>query len=145
MDNREFGRPRTPAASRRRCPDVPHGKRCDRGRRTGRGAAPAERITATASIDAAWVVAPAVRFGVEQQFAPILKPGDIVVMDNLSSHKVRGVREANEAVSAELRYLPPCSPDLNPGELAFAKLKKLLRDGTARTVDKLWELCGRIL
>jgi transposase len=74
-----------------------------------------------------------------------LKPGDIVVMDNLSSHKVRGFREANEAGSAELRYLPPDSPDLNPIELAFAKLKKLLRDGAARTVDRLRELGGRIL
>ena len=68
----------------------------------------------------------------------MLKPGDIVVMDNLSSHKVAGVREAIEAVGAELRYLPPYSPDLNPIELAFSKLKKLLRDGGARTVDKLW-------
>jgi len=84
----------------------------------------------------AWVV---------QQLAPALKRGDIVVMDNLSSHKVAGVREAIEAVGAELRYLPPYSPDLNPIELAFAKLKKLLRDGAERTNEKLWELCGRIL
>jgi transposase len=82
---------------------------------------------------------------VEQHLAPALKPGDIVVMDNLSSHKVAGVREAIEARQAELRYLPPYSPDLNPIELAFAKLKKLLRDGAARTTDKLWELCGQLL
>jgi transposase len=82
---------------------------------------------------------------VEQHLGPALKPGDIVVMDNLSSHKVTGVREAIEAVGAELRYLPPYSPDLNPIELAFAKFKKLLRDGAERTVDKLWDLCGRIL
>ena len=82
---------------------------------------------------------------VQQQLVPVLKPGDIVVMDNLSSHKVSGVREAIEAAGAELRYLPPYSPDLNPIELAFSKLKKLLRDGAARTVDKLWELCGQIL
>ena len=62
-----------------------------------------------------------------------------------SSHKVVGIREAIEAAGAELRYLPPYSPDLNPIELAFSKLKKLLRDGAERTVDKLWELCGRIL
>ena len=61
--------------------------------------------------------------------APMLAPGDIVVMDNLSSHRVPGVREAIEAAGAELRYLPPYSPDLNPIELAFSKLKKLLRDG----------------
>ena len=88
---------------------------------------------------------PLFRAWVEQHLAPVLKPGDIVVMDNLSSHKVAGVREAIEAVGAELRYLPPYSPDLNPIELAFSKLKKLLRDGAARTVDKLWELCGSIL
>ena len=88
---------------------------------------------------------PLFRAWVEQHLAPVLRPGDIVVMDNLSSHKVFGVREAIEAVGAELRYLPPYSPDLNPIELAFSKLKKLLRDGAERTVDKLWRLCGRIL
>jgi transposase len=82
---------------------------------------------------------------VEQHLVPTLSVGDIVIMDNLSSHKVAGVREAIEAAGAELRYLPPYSPDLNPIELAFAKLKKLLRDGAERTVDKLWDLCGRIL
>lgn len=68
------------------------------------------------------------RAWVEQHLAPILTAGDIVVMDNLSSHKVAGIREAIEAVGAELRYLPPYSPDLNPIELAFSKFKKLLRD-----------------
>ncbi len=82
---------------------------------------------------------------VEQHLAPTLSAGDIVIMDNLSSHKVAGVREAIEATGAELRYLPPYSPDLNPIELAFSKLKKLLRDGAARTIDKLWDLCGRVL
>ena len=82
---------------------------------------------------------------VEQHLVPTLSPGDVVIMDNLSSHKVAGVREAIESVGAALRYLPHYSPDLNPIELAFAKLKKLLRDGAERTVDKLWELCGRIL
>jgi transposase len=88
---------------------------------------------------------PLFRAWVMQHLVPTLRPGDIVVMDNLSSHKVAGVREAIEAVGAELRYLPPYSPDFNPIELAFSKLKKLLRDGAERTVDKLWELCGRIL
>lgn len=82
---------------------------------------------------------------VEQHLVPALRPDDIVVMDNLSSHKVAGVREAIEGIGAELRYLPPYSPDLNPIELAFAKFKKLLRDGAERTVDKLWDLCGRLL
>jgi transposase len=82
---------------------------------------------------------------VEQHLVPTLSAGDIVIMDNLSSHKVAGVREAIENAGAELRYLPPYSPDLNPIELAFSKLKKLLRDGAERTVDKLWDLCGRLL
>jgi transposase len=85
------------------------------------------------------------RAWVEQHLAPTLSPGDVVVMDNLSSHKVCGVREAIEATGAQLRYLPPYSPDLNPIELAFSKLKKLLRDGAERTADKLWTLCGRAL
>ena len=88
---------------------------------------------------------PLFRAWVEQHLAPALKPGDIVVMDNLSSHKVAGIREAIEAAGAELRYLPPYSPDLNPIELAFSKVKKMLRDGAERTVDKLTNLCGRIL
>lgn len=66
-------------------------------------------------------------------------------MDNLSSHKVTGIRAAIEDAGAELRGLPPCSPDLNPIERAFSKWKKLLRDGAERTIDKLWKLCGRIL
>ena len=82
---------------------------------------------------------------VEQHLAPTLSPRDIVIMDNLSSHKVAGVREAIESTGAELRYLPPYSPDFNPIELAFSKLKTLLRDGAARTIDKLWDLCGRVL
>ena len=74
---------------------------------------------------------------VEQMLAPALRPGDIVVMDNLSAHKVAGVRQAIEAQGAELRYLPPYSPDLNPIEQAFAKLKALLRKAAERTVAKL--------
>ena len=62
---------------------------------------------------------------IEQMLAPELRPGDIVIMDNLAAHKVAGVREAIEARGAELRYLPPYSPDLNPIEQAFAKLKAL--------------------
>ena len=85
------------------------------------------------------------RAWVEQHLVPTLKPGDIVVMDNLSSHKVAGIRKAIEAVGAEVLYLPPYSPDLNPIELAFSKLKKMLRDGAERTTDKLTKLCGKIL
>ncbi len=76
---------------------------------------------------------------VEQVLVPELISGDVVVMDNLSSHKVAGVREAIEAAGADLLYLPPYSPDLNPIEQAFAKLKAGLRKASARTVDELWQ------
>jgi transposase len=75
---------------------------------------------------------------VERMLAPALRPGDTVVADNLGSHKVAGVREAIEARGASLLYLPPYSPDLNPIELAFSKLKRLLRAAAARTADALW-------
>ena len=76
---------------------------------------------------------------------PELRPGDVVVMDNLSSHKGPRVREMIEAVGASLRYLPPYSPDMNPIENAFAKLKALLRKTAARTVDALWTAIGRLV
>jgi len=76
---------------------------------------------------------------------PALRPGDIVIADNLSSHKVAGVREAIEAVGATIRYLPPYSPDLNPIEKLFAKLKTLLRKASTRTVDTLWDKIGALL
>ena len=82
---------------------------------------------------------------VEQFLAPTLSPGDIVVMDNLPAHKVKGVAEAITARGAELRYLPPYSPDLNPIEQLFAKLKALLRKAAARSVDKLWDTIGLLL
>ena len=82
---------------------------------------------------------------VEQALAPTLRPGDVVVLDNLRAHKVKGVREAIAAAGAELLYLPPYSPDLNPIELAFAKLKALLRSAAARTVDGLWHTIGQLL
>jgi transposase len=82
---------------------------------------------------------------VEQALAPTLRPGDVVVMDNLGAHKVAGVREAIAAAGAELLYLPPYSPDLNPIEQAFAKLKALLRTAASRTVETLWQAIGRLL
>ena len=82
---------------------------------------------------------------VEQVLAPTLNKGDIVFMDNLRTHKVDGVREAIETVGATLRYLPAYSPDLNPIELAFAKLKAALRKGAASTVEALWKLIGKLL
>jgi transposase len=82
---------------------------------------------------------------VEQALAPTLRPGDVVVMDNLAAHKVAGVRAAIEAAGAELLYLPPYSPDLNPIELAFAKLKGWLRTAASRTVEALWQAIGQAL
>jgi transposase len=82
---------------------------------------------------------------VEQFLAPLLKKGDIVVMDNLSAHKVSGVREAIEARGATLLYLPPYSPDLNPIEQVFSKLKELLRRASARTVEALWTAISELL
>jgi transposase len=80
----------------------------------------------------------AFRAYVEQVLAPTLKPGDVVIMDNLPAHRVSGVREAIEAVGATRLFLPPYSPEFNPIEQAFAKLKALLRKAAARTVDPLW-------
>ena len=82
---------------------------------------------------------------VRECLGPTLTLGDIVIADNLSSHKVAGVREAIEATGATLRYLPPYSPDLNPIEKLFAKLKALLRKAAHRTVDALWTEIGNLL
>jgi transposase len=82
---------------------------------------------------------------VQQFLAPTLRPGDTLVMDNLSVHKVCGVREAVEARGATLLYLPPYSPDLNPIELAFSKLKALLRTAAERTTEALWTTIGALL
>ena len=75
---------------------------------------------------------------IAQVLVPELRPGDVVVMDNLPAHRVDGVREAIEAAGADLLYLPPYSPDFNPIENAFAKLKALLRATAARTIPGLW-------
>lgn len=80
----------------------------------------------------------------EQMLAPALRPRHIVIMDNLAAHKVDGVRQAIEACGATLLYLPPYSPDLNPIEMAFAKLKAHLRAAAARTFDALWKAIGNI-
>jgi transposase len=76
---------------------------------------------------------------VEQVLVPTLKPGDIVIADNLPAHKVAGVQKAIENADASLHYLPPYSPDFNPIEKAFAKLKAYLRKIAARTVNALWD------
>jgi transposase len=82
---------------------------------------------------------------VERVLVPELRPGDIVIMDNLSSHKGSRVRELIETAGASLRYLPPYSPDFNPIENAFAKLKALLRKAATRTRDALWQEVARLL
>ncbi len=84
-------------------------------------------------------------FHVEQVLVPTLSPGDSVVMDNLGCHKGESVRKAIEAAGATLLYLPPYSPDFNPIEKAFSKLKALLRKATERTVDALWSKIGDLL
>ena len=75
---------------------------------------------------------------VQQVLAPTLRKGDVVMLDNLPAHKISAVREAVEATGAQLLFLPPYSPDFNPIENAFSKLKALLRKAAARTVDELW-------
>ena len=82
---------------------------------------------------------------VDQILTPVLKPVDIVIMDNLGSHKLPGVRRAIEAVGATLLYLPPYSPDFNPIEKAFSKLKALLRKASERTVEGLWNAIGAMI
>jgi transposase len=82
---------------------------------------------------------------VEQFLAPTLSPGDLVILDNLSSHKIAGVHQAIEVRGAQLRYLPPYSPDLNPIEQTFSKIKAHLRKAGARTRDSLWKALGLVL
>jgi transposase len=82
---------------------------------------------------------------VEQVLIPTLRPDDIVVMDNLPAHKIAAVRDAIAAAGAQLFLLPPYSPDMNPIEMAFAKLKTLLRQAPERTRDGLWHRIGALL
>ena len=82
---------------------------------------------------------------VEQFLVPTLAPGDIVIMDNLSSHKRPGIRQAIRSAKAKLLYLPPYSPDLNPIEQVFSKLKHLLRKAAERTPEATWRKIGTLL
>jgi transposase len=82
---------------------------------------------------------------VEQVLVPTLKPGDIVAMDNLPAHKIAAVRAAIEAAGAQFFLLPPYSPDMNPIEMTFSKLKTLLRQDPQRTRDALWRRIGELL
>lgn len=125
---------RTPKGERCRAP-VPHGHW--------------KTITFVGGLTLAGVVAPmtlgcamtgaAFLAYVEQVLAPTLRPGDVVVMDNLPAHKPVAIRAAIEAAGALLLFLPPYSPDFNPIELVFAKIKALLKKAAARTVEALWD------
>ena len=95
-------------------------------------------MTAPMVLDGAMYGA-AFRAYVEQVLVPTLSPGDIVVMDNLSAHRSAAVRDAIQSAGAELRFLPPYSPDLNPIEMAFSKFKAFLKRRAARTVTQLDE------
>jgi transposase len=101
-------------------------------------------------IDAPWVLdgpidGESFRTYVEKVLVPVLKPGDIVIMDNLGSHKGKAVRQLIRSAGAKLIFLPKYSPDLNPIEQVFAKLKHLLRKHAARTIDAVWAAIGQVL
>lgn len=129
----------------RRYGRAPRGERCRASVPHGHwktttfvGALRLEGMTAPMLLDGAMHGAAFLAY-VEQVLVPTLKPGDIVVMDNLPAHKPARVRQAIEAVGAELLFLPPYSPDFNPIEMAFSKLKAFLKKVAARTKDDLWD------
>lgn len=103
-----------------------------------------DAITAPFVIDRAMTRAIFVEY-LRQCLVPTLRPGDIVVMDNLPAHKGGAVRQIIEAAGAELRYLPAYSPDLNPIEQGFSKLKAHLRKAQERSIDTLWQRIGKLL
>jgi transposase len=81
---------------------------------------------------------------IETQLAPTLSPGDVVILDNLSSHKSKRAAQLLEQIGVKLLFLPPYSPDFNPIEMAFSKLKGLIRKSAARTYDELWKAVGKV-
>ncbi len=100
-------------------------------------------------LDAPWVIDGAMNaemfdLYIETQLVPTLRDGDVVILDNLSSHKSPDAAEILRSVGAWFLFLPPYSPDLNPIEMAFSKLKALIRKSTARTCDELWEAVGHV-
>jgi transposase len=133
-----------------------HG-RARRGERLRMGFPHGHRKTTTlvAGLRTSGMVAPMVLDGpingdwfeayVAQVLVPELRPGDVVIMDNLSSHKRTAVRERIEAAGAALLFLPPYSPDFNPIEKAFSRLKAMLRKAGERTVSGLWDLIGKLV
>jgi transposase len=133
---RRYGR--APRGERCRAP-VPHGHWKTT---TFVGALRLEGMTAPMLLDGAMHGAAFLAY-VEQVLVPTLQSGDVVVMDNLPAHKPAAVRKAIEAAGAELRFLPPYSPDFNPIEMAFSKLKAFLKKTAARTKDDLWDAVAR--
>jgi len=125
---------RSPRGTRCRSP-IPHGHW---NTTTFVGALRLSGITAPMTIGGAMNGA-AFQAYVDQVLVPTLSPGDIVIMDNLPAHKIAGVRASIEAVGARLMFLPPYSPDFNPIEMAFSKIKTLIKKVAARTVEALWE------
>ena len=133
-----------------------HG-RCERGERLRVGVPHAHWKTTTfvGALTLRGFIAPFVLDGpinrdafetyVEKVLVPERRAGDVVIMDNLSSHKGPRVREMIDAAGADLRYLPPYSPDFNPIENAFSKLKALLRKAAERTLEGLWSTIGNII
>jgi transposase len=132
-------------------------ERCARGARLRMAVPHGHRKTTTlvAGLRLDGMVAPMVLDGpingdwfeayVGQILLPTLRQGDVVIMDNLSSHKRASVRAMIEGKGARLKFLPPYSPDFNPIEMAFSKLKALLRKAAERTVDGLWAAIGRLV
>lgn len=108
------------------------------------GALRCDRLTAPCVFDGP-INGQCFRAYVEQQLLPVIEPGDIVVMDNLGSHKSVAIRQMIRNAGARLWYLPPYSPDFNPIEKAFSKLKALLRARAKRTVEALWDTVGEIV
>lgn len=130
---------------------APRGERCRAGVPHGHW----KTTTFTAGLRLSGMTAPMVLDGamhgsaflayVQQVLVPELQPGDIVVMDNLPAHKITGVRQAIEAAGATMLLLPPYSPDFNPIEMAFSKLKALIRKAAPRTIPDLWDTLAAAL
>jgi len=108
------------------------------------GALRCDRLTAPCVFDGP-INGQCFRAYVEQQLVPVLEPGDIVVMDNLGSHKAAAIRQAIKAAGARLWFLPPYSPDLNPIEQAFAKIKHWMRQAQMRTIEDTWRHVGHLI
>lgn len=102
------------------------------------GAIRRDEVAAVSSIESA-TDGPVFLSYVRQSLVPALRPGDVVVMDNLGAHKVKGVKQAIESAGARLLYLPPYSPDMNPIEMCWSKIKQILRSLGARSAEALGE------